>query len=61
MESDELLRRVESSYAKYGWIKEQREVFDKFMKERYANYRNPENTLRSYLDLLNQIAPIIKY
>jgi len=33
MESDELLRRVESSYAKYGWIKEQREVFDKFMKE----------------------------
>jgi hypothetical protein len=54
-----LLKRVEKSYGKYGWTKEQRE-FDKFLKERYANYRNPENTLRSYLDLLNQVVLKLK-
>ena len=45
---------------KYGWSEEQRKVFDKFVEERYANYRNPENTLCSYLDLLNQLVLDIK-
>jgi site-specific recombinase XerD len=60
MEFKELERRVEKSYKKYGWTKEQQEVFDRFVKERYANYRKPENTLRSYLDLLNQIVLKVK-
>ncbi|MBU7046338.1 MAG: hypothetical protein HXS54_07845 [Theionarchaea archaeon] len=55
MKSEELLRRVGNSYEKYGWTEEQRKVFDRFIDERYANYKKPENTLRSYLDLLNQI------
>jgi hypothetical protein len=53
-------RRVGSSYEKYGWTEEQREVFNKFIDERYASTRNPENTLRCYLDLLNQIVLEIK-
>lgn len=60
MEFEELRNRVEKSYKKYGWTKEQRAVFDTFMKERYANYKKPENTLRSYLDLLNQLVLKIK-
>jgi integrase len=60
MEFKELKQRVEKSYVKYGWTKEQQEVFEKFLKERYANYRKPENTLRSYLDLLNQVVLTIK-
>ncbi|MBU7030793.1 MAG: tyrosine-type recombinase/integrase, partial [Theionarchaea archaeon] len=38
----------------------QKEVFEKFIKERYANYANPKNTVRSYLDLLNLIVLKIK-
>ena len=55
MESLELQRRIDRSYEKYGWTKKQIETFERFMEERYANYKKPENTLRSYLDLLNQI------
>ncbi|MBU7037063.1 MAG: hypothetical protein HXS52_03965 [Theionarchaea archaeon] len=60
MRQDELQRRVDSSYEKYGWTDEQRAVFDKFIDERYASTRKPENTLRSYLDLLNQVVLKIK-
>jgi integrase len=60
MRQDDFQRRVDSSYEKYGWTEEQRAVFDKFVDERYANTRNPENTLRSYLDLLNQVVLKIK-
>ena len=60
MESDVLRKRVEKSYEKYGWTKEQIETFEKFMGERYANYKKPENTLRSYLDLLNQVVKKVK-
>jgi len=60
MESEELRRRVDSSYERYGWIEEQKETFERFIEERYANYKRPENTLRSYLDLLNQIVLKIK-
>jgi len=59
MESEDLRRRVDYSYEKYGWT-EQQETFEKFMGERYANYKKPENTLRSYLDLLNQIVLKVK-
>lgn len=47
MESLELRRRVDSSYERYGWTEEQKETFERFMEERYANYKRPENTLRS--------------
>ena len=60
MRSDEVRERVKKSYKKYGWIKEQKEVFNKFIEERYANYDNPKNTIRSYLDLLNQIVLKLK-
>ena len=60
MESEDLRRRVDSSYESYGWIKEQKETFERFIEERYANYKKPENTLRSYLDLLNQIVLKVK-
>ena len=60
MKSEELFKRVSSSYEKYGWTEKQRKVFDRFIDERYANYKKPENTLRSYLDLLNQIVLKIK-
>jgi len=59
MESEDLRRRVDYSYEKYGWT-EQQKTFEKFMEERYANYKKPENTLRSYLDLLNQIVLKVK-
>lgn len=55
MRSVELMRRVDSSHEKYRWTEAQKRVFDKFIEERYANYKNPENTLYSYLDLLNQL------
>ncbi len=60
MESEELRRRADYSFKKYGWTKEQKRVFDQFVDERYANYEKPENTLRSYLDLLNQIVLKVK-
>jgi integrase len=60
MESVELRKRVNRSYKKYGWTKEQIKTFEQFIQERYANYRKPENTLRSYVDLLNQIVLKIK-
>ena len=60
MRSEELLGRIDYSYEKYGWTDKQRDVFDRFVRERYANYKNPENTLRSYLDLLNQVVLRIK-
>ena len=60
MKSEELMKRVEISHEKYGWTEAQKEVFDKFLEERYAKYRNPENTLFSYLDLLNQLVSRIK-
>ncbi|MBU7028174.1 MAG: tyrosine-type recombinase/integrase [Theionarchaea archaeon] len=60
MRSEEIRKRVEKSYEKYGWTDEQIEVFDKFIKERYANYANPKNTVCSYLDLLNSIVPRIQ-
>jgi len=51
-----LRKRVEYSYKKYGWTEEQKKMFEWFIEELYSNYKNPENTLRSYLDLLNQLA-----
>ncbi|MBU7011777.1 MAG: hypothetical protein HXS46_13900, partial [Theionarchaea archaeon] len=60
MESEELRRRVDNSYDRYGWTEEQKKMFERFIRERYANYKNPENTLRSYLDLLNQVVFKIK-
>ncbi|MBU7029427.1 MAG: tyrosine-type recombinase/integrase [Theionarchaea archaeon] len=60
MRSEEIRERVEQSYEKYGWTDRQKEVFDKFIEERYANYANPKNTVCSYLDLLNSIVPKIK-
>jgi integrase len=60
MESVELRKRVNRSYKKYGWTAEQIRTFEQFIQERYANYKKPENTLRSYVDLLNQIVLKIK-
>jgi len=60
MRSDEIRERVEKSYNKYGWTEEQKEVFEKFIKERYAYFAKPKNTVRSYLDVLNQIVLKIK-
>ena len=57
---EQVLRRVKYSYAKYGWTPEQRQVFDKFIDERMANYKNPWNTLRSYLDVLNPLVQKVK-
>jgi hypothetical protein len=34
MKSKELLKRVGSSYEKYGWTEEQRKVFDRFIDKR---------------------------
>lgn len=53
-------RRIKTSYEKYGWTPEQQEVFNKFVAERYANYSNPVNTIRSYLDVLNRVVEHIK-
>jgi hypothetical protein len=44
MRQDEFQRRADSNYEKCGWTEEQREFFDKFNNERYANTRKPENT-----------------
>jgi site-specific recombinase XerD len=60
MDSDGLRKRLNKSYKKYGWTETQIETFERFISERYANYKNPENTLRSYLDLLNQIVLKVK-
>jgi integrase len=60
MRSEEIAERVEKSYEKYQWTEEQKAVFERFIRERYANYPNPRNTVRSYLDLLNQIVLKIK-
>ena len=60
MDPEKLQRRVNFSYNEYEWTEEQQKVFNKFISERYANYKNPENTLRSYLDLLNQLVLKIK-
>jgi integrase len=60
MDPEKLQRRVNFSYNEYRWTEEQQKVFNKFISERYANYKNPENTLRSYLDLLNQLVLKIK-
>jgi len=60
MRSEEIHERVEMSYEKYGWTEKQKEVFEKFINERYANFTNPKNTVCSYLDVLNQIVSKIK-
>jgi len=60
MRSEEIRGRVDNSYEKYGWTDNQKEVFEKFIKERYANYANPKNTVGQYLDLLNSIVLKIK-
>ena len=60
MDSEKLQRRVNFSYNKYKWTEEQQKVFNKFISERYANYKNIKNTLRSYVDLLNQLVLKIK-
>jgi site-specific recombinase XerD len=56
----EFAERVEYSYEKFGWTEEQQIVFNRFLRERYANYKNPINTLRSYLDTLNRLVEEIK-
>jgi site-specific recombinase XerD len=55
-----VLRRVDDSYEKYGWTEDQREVFDRFIDERIANYKNPWNTLKSYVNMLNHIVKNLK-
>jgi site-specific recombinase XerD len=60
MESEKFRQRVNRCYDKYGWTEKQIKTFERFIYERYANYKNPENTLRSYLDLLNQVVLKIK-
>jgi integrase len=60
MRSDEIRGRVERNYERYQWTTEQRDVFDKFINERYANYENPKRTICTYLDMLNQVVLILK-
>jgi site-specific recombinase XerD len=48
-------RRMKQSYEKYGWTKEQRERFEDFVEERYANYSKPVNTILLYLAVLNHV------
>ncbi|MGD2250695.1 MAG: tyrosine-type recombinase/integrase [Candidatus Methanofastidiosia archaeon] len=48
------------NFDKYGWTPEQRERFETFVKERFANYANPTNTLLTYMAVLNHIVNRIK-
>ena len=57
---ESLKHRIQTSYSKYGWTDGQIEVFERWLKERRANYKNPENTVRGYLDTLNSIVFHIK-
>ncbi|KYK38475.1 MAG: hypothetical protein AYK18_07320 [Theionarchaea archaeon DG-70] len=52
--------RIQRSYDKYGWTNEQVEVFEKWLNERCANFKRPENTIRGYLDTLNCIVSEVK-
>lgn len=60
MRSDEIRDRVERSYERYEWTTEQRDVFDKFINEQYANYENPKKTVCAYQDTLNQVVVTLK-
>ena len=51
---------IDQCYERYRWTKKQREVFNKFVDEKIANYEKPWNTIRSYLDMLNQVVKTIK-
>jgi hypothetical protein len=39
MDPEKLQKRVNSNYKEYGWIEEQQKVFNKFISERYVNYK----------------------
>jgi len=52
--------RIQGSYDKYGWTNEQVGTFEKWLNERCANFKHPENTIRGYLDTLNCIVSEVK-
>jgi site-specific recombinase XerD len=56
-----LEKSIESNSKKYNWTTEQRETFIRFKNERYANYSNPEETVKKYLYLLNSVVKLNKY
>jgi site-specific recombinase XerD len=60
MKRNALEKRIKDSFEKYRWTEEQQKVFRVFVEERYANYSSPENTLNSYLSLLNYVVDHIK-
>jgi len=60
MKRNTLEKRIKDSFEKYRWTEEQQKVFRVFVEERYANYSRPENTLNSYLSLLNYVVDHIK-
>jgi len=41
---------LNKSYKKCGWTETQRETFERFISERYANYKNPENTFKEWTE-----------
>ena len=53
-------RRMRNNFDTYGLTPEQRERFETFVEERFANYTNPANTLLTYMAVLNHIANCIK-
>ena len=57
---ESLENRIQASYRKYGWTDEQIEPFERWLKERRANYKNPGNTVKGYLDTLNCIVSEVK-
>lgn len=60
MKGNTLEKRIKDSFKKYGWTEEQQKVFRVFVGEKYANYSSLENTLNSYLSLLNYVVDYIK-
>ncbi len=55
-----LEEKIKGSYEKYGWTPEQRAVFDRFVRERLANYRKPQKTIEGYLNTLNKVTSKVK-
>jgi site-specific recombinase XerD len=53
-------RRMISNFYRYGWTTEQRDRFEDFVEERFANYSNPVNTILLYLVVLNHVVKEVK-
>jgi hypothetical protein len=60
MESKELHSRVNSNYDKYRQAEGQIKPFEPVIAGQHTHYKPSENTLRPYLDFLNQILSDIK-